>query len=183
MTDKSLVCKQHPHTHTHPPRSQQGKQVRKTRQTYVNAKTLSRRKRNCKWPWVQKEPLRSASNILRLLKNWMYKYQNKTKILKSNLLAVKASSFIWQGPAVEFGAGTSPKVVPMVQVWIGQRNLGSPPQVYAARKLGISKKKKQKRRNKNVLGRRASTQMTTLLLAPEGSLYSAFTIPGSRRTS
>lgn len=136
----SHLCANSTPPHTHPPRSQQEKQVRKTRQTYVNAKTLSRRKRNCKWPWVQKEPLRSASNILRLLKNWMYKYQNKTKILKSNLLAVKASSFIWQGPAVEFGAGTSPKVVPMVQVWIGQRNLGSPPQVYAARKLGISKK-------------------------------------------
>lgn len=80
---------------------------------------------------------------IKAFKNRMYKYQNKTKILKSNLLAVKASSFMWQGPAVEFGADTSPKLVPTAQVWIGQRNLGSPPQVYVARKLGISKKEKK----------------------------------------
>lgn len=85
---------------------------------------------------------------------------------------------------MEFGADTSPKLVPTAQVWIGQRNLGSPPQVYVARKLGISKKEKKNEEIKTYWeGELASTQMTTLLLAPEGSLYSAFIIPGSRRAS
>lgn len=76
-----LCANSTPPTHTHPPRSQQEKQVRKTRQTYVNAKTLSRRKRNCKWPWVQKELLRSASSILRLLKIGCTNMKTKPKSL------------------------------------------------------------------------------------------------------
>lgn len=117
----------------------------------------------------------------------MFKHQNKNKILKSNLLAVKASSFIRQSPAVEFGAGTSPKLVPAAPVWIGQWNLGFPPLRWMLLgSLELAKKKKNKEIIKKKTFREqelASTQMTTLALAAEGSLLSAFIIPGSRRTS
>lgn len=58
---------------------------------------------------------------------------------------------------MEFGAGTSPKLVPATPVWIGQRNLGFPPlKRMLLGSLELAKKKKiNKEINKNVLGTRA----------------------------